>query len=130
MSAIYGAVSCGLSQVSVTAKITIVLEIMWSVREAVFSRMEQMLVVTRRMLCLTIGAGLRLTSPASSKIKANLDIGLERGIGINVRLKQRLRHGYLYKYAKDYFVVIYLEDVEFTSDHCASVLHKDKSWLI
>ena len=35
------------------------------------------------MLCLTTGPGFRLTSPASSKIKANLNVGLERGIGNN-----------------------------------------------
>ena len=49
------------------------------------------------MLCLTTDPGLRLTSPASSKIKANLNVGLERGIGSNFRLKHRLRHGRLCK---------------------------------
>ena len=88
-------VSCGLSQVSVTARMSIVLEIIRSVREAVFSRIERMLVVARRMLCLTTGPGLRLTYPASSKIKANLNVGLERGIGSNFRLKHKLRHGRL-----------------------------------
>ena len=68
MSAIHASVSCGLSQVSVTARMSIVLEIIRSVIEAVFSRIERMLVVARRMLCLTTGPGLRLTSPASSKI--------------------------------------------------------------
>ena len=82
MSAIHAYVSCGLSQVSVT-------EIIRSVREAVFSRFEQMLVVARRILCLFTGPGLRLTSPASSKINANLNVGLERGIGSNFRLKHR-----------------------------------------
>ena len=130
MSAIHASVSCGLSQVSVTARMSIVLEIIRSVREAVFSRIERMLVVARRMLCLTTGPGLRLTSPASSKIKANLNVGLERGIGSNFRLKHRLRHGRLCKYVKDYCVVMYLEGVEITSDHCASVLHKVKSWLL
>ena len=62
-----------------------------------FSRIERMLVVARQMLCLTTGPGLRLTSPASSKIKANLNVGLERGIGSNFRLKHRLRHGRLCK---------------------------------
>ena len=75
------------------ARMSIVLEIIRSVREAVFSRIERMLVVARRMLCLTTGPGLKLTSPASSKIKANLNVGLERGIGSNFRLKHRLRHG-------------------------------------
>ena len=125
MSAIHASVSCGLSQVSVTARMSIVLEIIRSVREAVFSRIERMLVVARRMLCLTTGPGLRLTSPASSKIKANLNVG--RGIGSNFRLKHRLRHGRLCKYVKDSCVVMYLEGVEVTSDHCASVLHKVKS---
>ena len=97
MSAIHASVSCGLNQVSVTARMSIVLEIIRSVREAVFSQIERMLVVARRMLCLTTGPGLRLTSPASSKIKANLNVGLERGIGSNFRLKQRLRHGRLCK---------------------------------
>ena len=36
MSAIHAAVSCGLSQVSVTERMSIVLEIIRSVREAVF----------------------------------------------------------------------------------------------
>ena len=36
MSAIHAAVSCALSQVSVTARMFIVLEIIRSVREAVF----------------------------------------------------------------------------------------------
>ena len=66
-------------------------------KEAVFSRIERMLVVARRMLCLTTGPGFRLTSPASSSIKANLNVGLERGIGSNFRLKHRLRHGRLCK---------------------------------
>ena len=43
MSAIHEAVSWGLSQVSVTARISIVFEIIRSVREAVLSRMERML---------------------------------------------------------------------------------------
>ena len=73
------------------------------------------------MLCLTTGPGLRLTYPASSKIKANLNVSLERGIGSNGRLTQRLRHGRLCKYVKDYCMVMYLEGVEITSDHCATV---------
>ena len=109
MSAIHEAVSWGLSQVSVTARISIVFEIMRSVREAVFSRMERMLVVARRMLCLTTGPGFRLTSPASSRIKANLNVGVERGIGSNFRLKQRLRHGRLCKYVKNSCVLMYFE---------------------
>ena len=88
MSAIHASVSGGLSQVSVTARMSIVFEIIRSVREAVFSRIERTLVVARRMLCLTTGAGFRLTSPARSSIKANLNVGLERGIGSKFRLKQ------------------------------------------
>ena len=92
--------------------------------------MELMLVVARRMVCLVAGPGLRLTSPASSRFMANLNVGLERGIGINFRLKQRLRHGRLCKYVKDSCVFMYLERVEITSDHCANVLHKVKSRLV
>ena len=52
--------------------VSIVFEIIRSVREAVLSRMERMLVVARRMLCLTTGPGFRFTSPASSRaINAN-----------------------------------------------------------
>ena len=96
MSAVHASVSCVLSQVSVTERMSIVLEILRSVRPAVFfSRMERKLVVARRMLCLTTGPGLKLTFPASSKIKANLTVGLQRNFGSNFRLKQRLRHGRL-----------------------------------
>ena len=38
MSAIHASVSCGLSQVSVTARMSTVLEIIRLVREAIFSR--------------------------------------------------------------------------------------------
>ena len=108
MSAIHEAVSWGLSHVSVTARISIVFEIIRSVREAVFSRIDLILVVSRRMSCLTTGPGFRLTSPASSRINANLNVGVERGIGSNFRLKQRLRHGRLCRYVKDSCVLIYL----------------------
>ena len=74
--------------------------------------------------------GFRLKSPASSRINANLNVGVERGIGSNFRLKQRLRHGRLCRYVKDSCVLIYFEDVEMTSDQCASLLHKVKSWLL
>ena len=127
MSAIHEAVSWGLSQVSVTARISIVFEIIRSVREAILSRMERMLVMARRMLCLTTGPGFRFTSPASSRINDNLNVGVERGIGSNFRLKQRLRHGRLYRYVKDSCVLIYFE---MTSDQCASLLHMVKSWLL
>ena len=130
MSAIHEAVSWGLSQVSVTPRISIVFEIIRSVREAVFSRMERILVVARRMLCLATGQGFKLTSPASNRINANLNVGVERGIGSNFRLKQRLRHGRLCRYVKDSCVLIYFEDVEMTFDQCASLLHKVKSWLL
>ena len=111
MSAIHEAVSWGLSQVSVTARISIVFEIIRSVREAVFSRMERMLVVAGRMLCMTTVPGFRLTSPSSSRINANLNVGVERGNGSNFRLKQRLWHGRLRRYVKDSCVLIYFEGV-------------------
>ncbi|KAK2160710.1 hypothetical protein NP493_1627g01005 [Ridgeia piscesae] len=82
------------------------------------------------MLCLITGPGLRLTPPASSRIKANLNVGLERGICSTFRLKQRLRHDRLCRYVTDYCMLMYFEGVEITSDHCASVLHKVKSWLL
>ena len=109
---------------------SIALVIIRSVREAVFSRMERMLFVARRMLCLTTGSGVRLTSTASSKIKVNLNVGLKRGIGSNFRFKQRLRHDRRCKYVKDSCVVMYLEGVEIPPDLCASVLHKVKSWIL
>ena len=74
MSAIHAAVSWGLSQVSVTARISIVFEMIRSVRETIFSRMERMVVVARRMLCLTTGPGFRLTSPASSRNNDSLKV--------------------------------------------------------
>ena len=95
-----------------------------------FLTMERMLVVARRMLCLTTGPGFILTSPASSRINANLNVGVERGIGSNFRLKQRLRHDRLCIYVKNSCVLIYFEGVEMTSDQCASLLHKVKSWLL
>ncbi|KAK2171065.1 hypothetical protein NP493_1106g00022 [Ridgeia piscesae] len=84
------------------------------------------------MLCLTTGPGFRFTSPASSRINAQiLKVGVERGkFGSNFRLKQRLRHGRLCRYVKDSCVLIYFEGVEMTSDQCASLLHKVKSWLL
>ena len=121
MSAIHAALSWCLSQVSVTARMSIVLEIIISVREAVFSRIERMIVVSRRMWCLITGPGFRLISPASSRIKANLNVSLERGIGSNFPLKQRLLHGRLCRYVKDSFVPMYFEGDEMTSHYCASV---------
>ena len=40
-------------------------------------------------------------SPARSKINAHLNVGLERVIGSNVRLSQKLRHNRLCRYVKD-----------------------------
>ncbi|KAK2179638.1 hypothetical protein NP493_478g00011 [Ridgeia piscesae] len=82
------------------------------------------------MLCLITGPGFRLTSSASSRFNANLNVGLERGIGSNFRVKQRLRHSRMCSYVKDSCVLMYFEGVEMTSDHCANVLHKVKSWLL
>ena len=82
------------------------------------------------MWCLITGPGLRPTSPASSRMKATLNIGLERDIGSNFRLKQRLTHGRLCRYVKDSCVLMYFEGAEITSNHCASVVHKVKSWLL
>ena len=76
------------------------------------------------------GPGLRLTYHASSKVKANLNVGLELNIGSNFRLKQRLRHGRLCKCVKESCVVMYLEGIEIASEPCASVLRKVKSRLL
>ena len=59
------------------------------------------------MLRLTTGPGFRLTSPASSRINANLNVAVERGIGSNFRLTQRLRHDRLCTYVKDSCMLIY-----------------------
>ena len=80
------------------------------------------------MLCLITVPGLRLTSLASSRIKVNLNVGLERGS--NFRLKQRLRHDRLCRYVKVACVFKYFEGVEITSGHCVTVLHMVKSWLL
>jgi len=45
--------------------------------------MEEVFVVARWMLHLTTCPGLRVTCPARSKTNANLNVGLERGIGSN-----------------------------------------------
>ena len=68
-----------------------------------FSQMEQMLMVAERKLRLTVGPGIRVTSPARSKIKANLNPGLERETGSHFRLK-RLRHDKLRRYVKDSYL--------------------------
>ena len=82
------------------------------------------------MVRLTTGPGFRLTSPACNRINANLNVGVEWGIGSNVRLNHRLRHDRLCRYVKDSCVLMYFEGVEMTSDQCASLLHKVKSWLL
>ena len=69
-----------------------VLEINKSQRDTVLSRIDRTFVVANRMLRLTAGPGFRLTSPARSRIIANLNVGVERRIGSNLRLKQRLMY--------------------------------------
>ena len=76
---------------------SIVLEINNSLSDAVLSRIGRTFVVANRLLRLTAGPGFRLTSPATSRMIANLNVGVERGIGSNLQLKQRLRHGKLCK---------------------------------
>ena len=121
-------VSCGLSQVSVTARMSIVLEINKSLSDAVLSRIDRTFVVANRMLRLTAGPGFRLTSPASSRIIANLNVGVERGIGSNLRLKQRLRHGKLCKKDKECCILVGWGNVEMTADRWrVSGLHRAKS---
>ena len=73
-----------------TARMSIVLEINKSLSDAVLSRIDQTFVVANRMLCLTASPGFRLTLPTSSRIIANLNVGVQRGIGSNLRLKQTL----------------------------------------
>ena len=75
MSAMQAAVSCGLSQVSVTARMSIVLEINKSLSGAALSRIDRTFVVANRMLRLTASPGFRLTSPSSRIIIANLKSG-------------------------------------------------------
>ena len=87
MSAMHSTVSCGLSQVSVTARMSIVLEINKPLSDAVLSRTDRTFVVANRMLRLTASPGL---SPASSRNITNLNVGVQWGIGSVLRLKQRL----------------------------------------
>ena len=83
------------------------------------------------MLLLTADPGFRLTSPASSKIIANLNVGVERGIGGNLRLKQRLRHGKLCKKDNEYCILVDWGNAEMTADRWrASGLHRAKSSLL
>ena len=56
---------------------------MYIVLEITKSRTDRTFVVANRMLRLTAGPGLRLMSPASSRIIANLNVDVERGIGSN-----------------------------------------------
>ena len=69
-----------------------------------------MFVVASPILRLTAGPGF--TSPASSRIIANLNVGVERGIGSNLRLKQRLRHGKLCKKDKECCILVGWGNVE------------------
>ncbi len=62
----HAGVSCGLNQVSVTARMFIFFEINKSQSEAVLSRTDRTFVVATRMFRLTDGPGLSLTSPASN----------------------------------------------------------------
>ena len=119
---------CGLSQVSVTTRMSIVSEINKSLSDAVLSRIYRTFVVANRMLRLTAGPGFRLTSPATSRIIANLNVGVERGIGNNLRLKQRLRHSKLCKKDKECCILVGWGNVEMTAD-CwrVSGLHRAKS---
>ena len=79
------------------------------------------------MLCLTAGPGFRLTSPASNRIIANLNVGLEWGIGSNLRLKQRLRHDKLCKKDKECCILVGWGNIEMTADRWrVSGLHRAK----
>ena len=82
MSAMQATVSCGLSQVSVTARMSIVLDINKSLSDAVLSRIDRMFMVANRMLRLTAGPGFRLTSPANSSIIANLNVAWSGGLAV------------------------------------------------
>ena len=126
MSAMHATVSCGLSQVSVTARMSIVLEINKSLSDAV----DRTFVVANRMLRLTAGPGFRLSSPASSRIIANLNIGVERVIGSNLRLTQRLRHDKLCKKDKECCIFVGWGNVEMTAHRWrVSGLHRENHHL-
>ena len=74
------------------------------------------------------GFECKLKSPASSRIIANLNVGVEREIGSNLRLKQRLRHGKLCKKDKECCIFLGWENVEMPADHWrVSGLHRAKS---
>ena len=115
MSAMHSTVSCGLGQASVTARMSIVLEINKSLSDAVLSRTDRTFVVANRMLRLTAGPGL---SPASSRIITNLNVGLQ----------QRLRHGKLCKKDNECCTLVGWRNIEMTSDRWrVSGLHRTKS---
>ena len=87
-----------------------------------------MFVVANLMLCLAAGPGLRHTSPASSRIIANLNVDVDRGIGSNLPLKQRLRHGKLCIKDNEFCILVGWGNVEMTADHWrVSGLHRAKS---
>ena len=99
-----------------------------SLSYAVLFRIDRTFVVGNRNLRLTAGPRFRLTSPASSRIIANLNVGVERGIGSNLRLKQILRHGKLCKKDKECCILVGWGNVEMTADRWrVSGLHRAKS---
>ena len=82
----------GLSQDSVIASMYIFFENNKSLNDAVLPRADRTFVVANLMLRLMADPRLILTPPARRSTLANLNVGLEQGIGSNLRLKQRLRH--------------------------------------
>ena len=68
------------------------------------------------MLSLTADPGFRLTSPASSIIIVNLNVGVERGIASHLRLKQTLRYGKLCKKDKECCILVGWGNIEMTAD--------------
>lgn len=76
------------SHVSVTARMSILLETIRSVRDAVFSLTDLTFKVPSLRDLFPVGPGFRLTSPASRSMMANLRFGLDRGMGSNFLLKQ------------------------------------------
>ena len=97
MSAMQAAVSCGLSQVSLMARMSIFFKNYKSLTDAVLPRTDRTFVAANLVLLLMAGPRLIVTSPARRCTMANLNVGLDKGIGSNLRLKQRLRHGKPYK---------------------------------
>ena len=82
MSAIQAAVSCGLNQVSMSARMSIFFKNNKSLTDVVLPRTDRMFVLTNLMLRLMAGPGLILTSPARRSIMANLSVGLEQGLEV------------------------------------------------